>query len=146
MVAQADHHRKITRLHQSLELLVRISNKRAGAIRDNQATPSESFAPPVRSAVGRNHDAGSLRSAIGRFFANALSAQMLAHDRVVHQLAENGEGRFPGERFRLSDGVTDAEADSKMCRNNDLHSLCVTKHSGKNFYFLPALCHSERKR
>ena len=52
---------------------------------------------------------------------------MLAHDRVVHQLAQNGEGGFPGEGLRLGDGIADAETDSKMFRNDDLHLLCVTK-------------------
>jgi hypothetical protein len=45
----------------------------------------------------------------------------------VHQLAQNGEGGFPGEGLRLRDGIADAETDSKMFRNDDLHLLCVTK-------------------
>ena len=37
VIGQADHHRKVTGLHQSLELFVRVSNERARAIRHDQA-------------------------------------------------------------------------------------------------------------
>ena len=38
VIGQTDHDRKITGLHQSPELFMRVSNKRAGSIGDNQAT------------------------------------------------------------------------------------------------------------
>jgi len=63
----------------------------------------------VRRAMRGNHDAGSWRGVVGRLFANALSAKLFADDRVVHQLAQNGEGRFPGEGLRLRDGIADPE-------------------------------------
>jgi len=93
-----------------------------------------------------NHDAGGLLGVAGGLFANALSAQLFADDRVVHQFTQNGEGGFPGEGLRLRDGIADAETDPKMFRNDDLHLLCVTKLWDKFFHFLPAPCHSERKR
>src|SRR5207245_11098356 len=37
VIGEADHHRKITAMHQSFELFVRLSNKRAGAIRSDIA-------------------------------------------------------------------------------------------------------------
>ena len=82
-----------------------------------------------------DHDAGSWRGVVGRFFTNALSAQLFAHDRVVHQFAQNGKRRFPGEGLRLGDGIADAETDSKMFCNDDLHLLCVTKLWDKIFFF-----------
>ena len=147
VIGQADHHRKITGLHQSLELFVRVSNKRTSAIRDNQATFSESFAPCVGSAVRRNHDAGSLRNVAGSLFANSLRAQLFAHDRVVHQFTENGKGCLARERFRLDDGVADPKTDAEVFRSNDFHLLCVTKLVYKKFYFLPAftICSNTRR-
>src|SRR5258707_15417958 len=82
-----------------------------------------------------DHDAGSLRCVVGRFFKNALSAELFAHYRIVHQLAQNGERCFPGEGLRLRDGIADAETDSKMFRNDDLHLLCLTKLRSKSFAF-----------
>src|SRR6266446_4874867 len=94
-----------------------------------------------------NHDAGSLRRVLGRFFTNALSAELFADDRVVHQLAQNGKGRFPGEGLRLGDSIADAETDSKVFRNDNLHLLCVTKLWDKTFHFLPAftICSNTRR-
>ena len=77
--------------------------------------------------MGRNHDAGSLRCVARRFFPNSLSAQLLAHDRVVHEFAEDREWGFPGEGLRSGDGIADAKADAEMFRNDDLHLLCITK-------------------
>src|SRR4029077_17139767 len=101
----------------------------------------------VRHAVGGNHDAGSLRDVVGGFFANALSAKLFADDRFVHKLAQNGEGGFSGEGLRLRDGIADAETDSEMFRNDDLHLLCVTKLWDKIFHFLPAftICSNTRR-
>src|SRR5256885_15816741 len=101
----------------------------------------------VRSAERGNHDAGSLPGAAGSFCANSLSAQLLAHDRVVHQFTENDKGCLTRECFRLSNGVADAKADAKMFRNDDLHLLCVTKLINKNFYFLPTftICSNTRR-
>jgi len=84
---------------------------------------------------------------VGSFFTNALSAQLFTDDRVVHEFAQNGKRRFPGESLRLSDGIADPEADAKMFRNDDLHLLCATKFMGKSFYFLPAftICSSTRR-
>jgi hypothetical protein len=93
-----------------------------------------------------NHDAGCWRGVVGRLFANALSAKLFADDRVVHQLAQNGQWGFLGEGLRLGDGIADAETNPKMFRNDDLHLLCVTKLWDKFLFFLPAPCHSERKR
>src|SRR6266404_2554420 len=64
-----------------------------------------------------NHDAGCWRGVVGRLFANALSAKLFADDRVVHQLAQNGEGGFPGEGLRLRDGIANAETDSTKLRD-----------------------------
>ena len=64
----------------------------------------------------------------------------------MHQLAEDGERGLAAKRLGLGDGIADAETDSKMFRNDDLHLLCVTKLRDKFFDFLPAPCHSERKR
>src|SRR5438105_15669740 len=82
-----------------------------------------------------NHDAGSWRGVVGRLFANALGAQLFADDRVVHQLAQNRKRSFSGEGLRLGDGIADAETDSKMFCNDDLHLLCVTKLWDKLFTF-----------
>src|SRR6266403_5456459 len=84
-----------------------------------------------------NHDAGGLLRVAGGLFANALSAQLLADDGVVHQLAQNSEGGFPGEGLRLRDGIANAETDPKMFRNDDLHLLCVTKLRDKFFISFP---------
>src|SRR6266403_1967839 len=99
----------------------------------------------VRRAMRGNHDAGSWRGVVGRLFANALSAELFADDWVVHQLAQNGEGRFPAEGLRLRDSIANPETNPKMLRNDDLHLLCVTKLMGKIFTSF-RLCHSERKR
>src|SRR6476646_4663493 len=93
-----------------------------------------------------NHDPGSWRGVVGCLFANALSAKLFADDRVVHQLSQNRKRSFSGEGLRLGDGIADAETDSKMFRNDDLHLLCITKLRDKFLLFLPAPCHSERKR
>src|SRR5437667_7181833 len=104
------------------------------------------FQPMIRpSGLGHRQDADPT-CLLGSLFANSLSAQLLAHDRVVHELTQNGEGSSPGEGLGLGDSIADPETDPKMFCNDDLHLLCVTKCAGKIFYFLPAPCHSERKR
>jgi hypothetical protein len=45
----------------------------------------------------------------------------------MHQLAQNRKRSFSGEGLRLGDGIADAETDSKMFCDDDLHLLCVTK-------------------
>src|SRR5207237_8303779 len=99
----------------------------------------------IGSAVRSNHDAAICCIRTG-LFLNALGAQLLAHNWIMHKLTEDGERPFSSERVGLGDGVADAETDAEMFCDNNLHLLCITKSHSKKFYFRPAftICSNTR--
>jgi hypothetical protein len=82
-----------------------------------------------------------------RSFPNSLSAQSFAHDRIMDQLSQNGEGSAGGELFRLGDGVTHAETGSEMFCEQYFHdlwlvlqvTLCDKVNTQKFFISFPLL-------
>ena len=58
---------------------------------------------------------------VEKCFADAFGVKALPHDRVVHEFAENGEGRFGRELLGLGDGVAHAETDPEMFSQDNFH-------------------------
>ena len=126
-----------------------ITDERTRSI-DNFMPGGAPFCPfGIGSAVGRDHDPpGMGPRLVERSFLGALGAKLFAHERVMNELAENGQGRLGGELFSLGNGVADAETGAEVLGNDNFHSeLCVTKLIGKFFYFFPAftICSSTLK-
>src|SRR5436190_4166035 len=135
VIAETDHGRKIAGMNESFQLFMRVSHERTCGVCHNQITLAESFALFVRSAVSGNQNSAALRRLAGGIFANSLSPELLAHDRVVKQFTQNGERGLASERARLGNGVAHAETHAKMFCNDDSHLLCMTKLGHKIFSF-----------
>jgi hypothetical protein len=122
MIALSDDDRMVTFSHESAHSPVRQMDERAGGFQDFEAMLADAFNGAIRSAMGGNHNPGS--GDIGDLVLglDPLSAKLLKHHFVMHQVAEDGErlrfGFVKGER----NGVADSEAHTHVVGANNLHA------------------------
>src|SRR5207249_10386260 len=123
MAGFANHDRKEPGRDELLELLVRVTHEWTSSICD-----LESSRPPLRAfhigrAMRRDHDTSRCRFCRAeRSLADALCAQPLPDNGVVHEFAEDGERTFGGELFRLDNRIAHSETHPEMFSQNDSHS------------------------
>jgi hypothetical protein len=113
-----------------------ITDERTSCI-DNLVSSRAPFCPfGIGSAVGCDYDASRMRlRLVEGSFNRAVGAKLFAHDGVVNEFAENGQGRLGGELFSLGNGIANAETGPEMLGDQYFHSeLCVTKFIAKFFF------------
>ena len=107
---------------QALELFVGVLHERAGSVGHLKAGGAPLGAFPIRRAMRSDHDSSRGGAfAVERGFGDALPAQSLSHNRVVHQLAQNREWLLGGKLLRLRDGVAHTETHPKIFRDQNFH-------------------------
>jgi hypothetical protein len=117
-----DHHWEKSGSNHAPELFVGVLHERAGPVGHIKAGGAPLDAFPIRRAMRSDHNssrAGAL--AVERGLGDALASQPLAHNRVVHQLAQNREWLLGGELFRQGDGVAHTETHSEIFCDQDFH-------------------------
>src|SRR6266478_3765114 len=102
-----------------------MADEGTGAVGD-RVTGLPPFLPPnVRRAMGGNHYVrrGDGVGTIRRALLDALRPESFTHQRVMGQLAENGQRPGESKRFGACDRVAHAETHSEMFREEDFHWL-----------------------
>ena len=126
MRALADDDRLVTFTHEHGESLVGLVNERAGRVGEFVTVLSPRGTIHVRSSVRGDDDLtrGGAAEVIEIALAGADGAEMAIDQRVVHELAEDGDGLAFGGVVRGAEGVTHAEAHAVMLGEDDVHGVC----------------------
>lgn len=135
-----DHHGEKTERDEQPQLVMGMTHERASAIRHSEAGGAPRSPRAFRGTMSGDHDLGGRRAVeLSKMtLPHSVCGQPIPHDRIVDQFAEDGERPFLSQTFRLSDGVSDAEAKAVVFCDVYFHNwmrLVTLRHKvhGQNF-------------